>query len=51
MLLSAGENPWWVASQMGHRNTEMIIRHYGKWLPDNSKNLGYQLVGTYDPSF
>lgn len=31
-LLSAGANPLYVAKQMGHRNTEMINRHYGRWL-------------------
>lgn len=31
-LLSAGANPLYVAKQMGHRDTEMINRHYGRWL-------------------
>lgn len=31
-LLSAGVNPLYVAKQMGHRDTEMINRHYGRWL-------------------
>ena len=26
---------------MGHVNTEMIMRHYGKWLPDPNKMHGY----------
>ena len=30
--LSCGENPLWVARVMGHRNTEMIIRVYGKFI-------------------
>jgi integrase len=30
--LSCGENPLWVAKVMGHRNTEMIIRVYGKFI-------------------
>jgi integrase len=32
-LLSGGENPWWVAKQMGHVDVEMVFRHYGKWIP------------------
>jgi integrase len=44
MLLSEGENPWWVAEQMGHKTIEMIMRHYGKWIPDKSKKNGYQSV-------
>lgn len=31
-LLSAGENPLYVAKQMGHRDTEMITRNYGRWI-------------------
>lgn len=31
-LLSAGENPLYVAKQMGHTDTEMITRTYGKWI-------------------
>ncbi|MCG9081467.1 tyrosine-type recombinase/integrase, partial [Laribacter hongkongensis] len=47
MLLSRGENPWWLATQMGHVNIEMIMRHYGKWIPDSSKT-GYQLVNQWE---
>lgn len=45
-LLSNNENIFWVATQMGHENTEMIFKHYGKWIPENQKN-GYTLVGKY----
>jgi integrase len=31
MMLSAGENMLWLAMQMGHRDTEMIIKTYAKW--------------------
>lgn len=31
-LLSAGENPLYVAKQMGHKNTEMLNRHYGRYI-------------------
>ncbi|EKD73099.1 MAG: hypothetical protein ACD_45C00462G0002 [uncultured bacterium] len=48
MLLSAGENPLWVAKQMGHQNTEMIIKHYGRWIPDKSTVTGYKLVNNWD---
>jgi integrase len=40
-LLSSGSNPLFVAKQMGHRDTEMITRNYGRWIdqdgsiPDN----------------
>lgn len=31
-LLSTGSNPLYVAKQMGHRDTEMITRNYGRWI-------------------
>lgn len=31
-LLSGGDNPWWVASQMGHTTVEMIFKIYGRWI-------------------
>jgi hypothetical protein len=30
LQLSRGENPQYVAHQMGHTNLEMIIRHYAR---------------------
>lgn len=48
MMLSAGENPLWVATQMGHKDTEMIIKHYGRWIPDKSTVAGYQPVNSWD---
>ncbi len=48
MMLSAGENPLWVAKQMGHRDTEMIIKHYGRWIPDKSAVSGYKPVNNWE---
>lgn len=45
-LLSNGENVFWLATQMGHENTEMIFKHYGKWIPQKD-NGGYSPVGEY----
>lgn len=47
MMLSAGENPLWVATQMGHKDTEMIIKHYGRWIPDKSTVAGYRPVNDW----
>ncbi|WP_408072933.1 tyrosine-type recombinase/integrase [Legionella pneumophila] len=47
MMLSAGENPLWVATQMGHKDTEMIIKHYGRWIPDKSTVAGYQPINDW----
>jgi integrase len=32
VALSCGENPLWIAKVMGHRNTEMIIKVYSKYI-------------------
>ena len=40
MMLTAGENPVWVATQMGHRDWSMIIRVYGRWIPEADPNAG-----------
>lgn len=32
IALSCGENPLWIARVMGHRNTDMIIRVYSKYI-------------------
>lgn len=32
VLLAAGYDPRWVAVQMGHETTEMLERHYSKWI-------------------
>ena len=32
--LSCGENPLWIAKVMGHRNTEMVIKVYSKYVED-----------------
>lgn len=35
MMLSQGENPLWVAKQMGHKDWGMIRKVYGRWIPNN----------------
>lgn len=39
--VSRGINLFWLAKQMGHETTEMIIRHYGRWIP-TTENLVQQ---------
>lgn len=43
-LLSAGENPVWVASQMGHKDWVMIVRTYGRWIPSVDPTAGDKAV-------
>jgi integrase len=40
MMLISGEDPLWLAVQMGHTNMSMIIRHYAHWMPDRSPEAG-----------
>ena len=43
-LLSAGENPMWVAQQMGHADWGMIRRRYGRWIPEVDNTAGSLVV-------
>lgn len=47
-MLSNGENMLWVAEQMGHRDTEMVMRVYGKWIPDSAEATGYKCVNKWE---
>lgn len=39
-VLSTGEvSAEWLANQLGHSNTEMIHKHYGKFIPEDSKHI------------
>ena len=40
MMVSAGENMAWIAAQMGHRDTSMVARVYGKWIPEADPSAG-----------
>lgn len=51
MLLSRGENEWFIANQLGHANTEMIHRHYGKWIQDKSERTGYKFKADWNIDF
>ena len=40
MMLTAGENPMWIASQMGHNDLSMLRRVYGKFIPNSVPDAG-----------
>jgi integrase len=42
--LSSGENPSWIANQMGHTDTAMLYRHYGKWMPQMDTKAGSRML-------
>ena len=44
MMLSSGEQPLWVASQLGHNGPEMLNRNYGKWMPSATPDAGSKAV-------
>jgi len=49
LQLSRGENPQYVAHQMGHANLEMIIRHCARWSrrPERVGTLAHQLSARF----
>lgn len=48
MMLSGGENIMWVASQMGHVDTEMVMKTYGKWIPNEASKKGYRTINNWE---
>jgi integrase len=43
-LLSSGENPLWVAQQMGHKDWGMIRKTYGRWIPEVDTSAGGKVM-------
>lgn len=44
LMLSRGENPMWVAKQLGHADLQMLKNHYARWLPEEG---GYKPVNNW----
>jgi integrase len=40
LWLSAGENPQWIARQLGHSNTRMLFERYSRYVVDITRNDG-----------
>ena len=40
LWLAAGENPEWIASQLGHTTTEMLFRVYSRFVPNLTRKDG-----------
>lgn len=40
LWLSAGENPEWIARQLGHSTTEMLFRVYSRYVPNMTRRDG-----------
>jgi len=43
LALSAGEEIGWTARQLGHVNTAMVIRHYYRFIKNNTRQDGSAL--------
>ena len=43
LAIASGEDIGWVAKQLGHANTEMVIRHYHKHIPNLTRRDGSAL--------
>jgi integrase len=44
LALASGEDIGWVAQMLGHANTEMVIRHYHKFIPNLTRRDGSALA-------
>lgn len=47
-LLTAGEDPSWIAHQMGHRDWSMIRRTYARWMPSVRPDAGVRAAKVFD---
>jgi integrase len=47
VLLAAGYPPLWVAKQMGHANTDMLVRHYGRWIEQGQNEAARAALDTF----
>jgi len=46
--LASGENPEWVARQLGHSNTEMLFRVYSRYIPNLTRHDGSAIKALID---
>lgn len=47
IMLSGGENPAWIAKQMGHVNMGMLLSRYARWIPDEDNVMRKRLIEKY----
>jgi len=48
--LAAGESPEWVARTLGHVNTAMVYRTYGRYIPNLTRQDGSAFERLYGQS-
>ena len=47
VLLAAGVPDMWVARQMGHANTAMLVRNYGRWIEQGSNTATREALNAF----
>lgn len=47
MMLTAGENPAWIATQLGHSDLSMLSRVYGRWIKSATPDAGHKAVALF----
>jgi hypothetical protein len=50
MMLMAGENPLWVAKQMGHTDAALTLKRYARWIAFDMPGAGSK-VQRFDTSW
>ncbi len=51
LWLASGENPEWVARQLGHTTTEMLFRRYSRFIPNLTRQDGSAFEQLLERSF
>jgi integrase len=44
LMLTAGEDPFWVSVQMGHKNLQMTLKRYARWIPSRHQSGGEKVM-------
>ncbi|MES2069252.1 MAG: tyrosine-type recombinase/integrase [Pseudomonadota bacterium] len=44
LMLTAGEDPFWVSVQMGHKNLQMTLKRYARWIPNRNQSGGEKVM-------
>jgi integrase len=47
LMLATGENPEWIARQLGHTSTQMLFQRYAKFIPNVTRRDGSAFLEAY----
>jgi integrase len=47
LMLATGENPEWIAKQLGHTSTQMLFQRYAKFIPNVTRRDGTAFLEAY----